>query len=120
MKDKYRQLNSSLDDSRSEISSLSTASISKYIFDGGAKVNTIFHSLKSKETKSVKFKKDQSSKNLNNNNKNAKFTYQKKNGLFIIPEEEEYVPYIKDYEPLDPKFSLKNLIRSPHFKVLKS
>lgn len=38
--------------------------------------------------------------------------YQKKNGLFVIPEEDEYVSYIKDYEPMSNKLKMKNLLKN--------
>jgi len=53
MKNKYKinkdyQSDSGEDDNRSMVSSISTASISKYVFEGGKKANTMFHSLKMK------------------------------------------------------------------------
>lgn len=60
----------------------------------------MFHSLKKKQTSSVK--SERLNKTEEKNDPNAKkFTYQKKSGLFIIPEENEYVPYLKNYEPLN-------------------
>ncbi len=46
----------------------------------------MFQSLKNKETSSVKDHKPKNESNAKTNNE--KFVYQKKNGLFVIPEED--------------------------------
>lgn len=40
-------------------------------------------------------------------------------GLFAIPEEQEYVDYLKSYQPISKDFKIKNLIKSENFKILK-
>ena len=46
--------------------------------------------------------------------------YQKKNGLFVIPEEDEYVDYLKSYKPINDKFAIKKIVRKDNFKVVPS
>lgn len=40
-------------------------------------------------------------------------------GLFAIPEEQEYVDYLKSYKPISKDFKIKSLIKSENFKILK-
>lgn len=106
---------------------MSNASISKYVFEKGKNTSTVFNTLNKQEksnshvakssVKSEKLKKEGSPQG---EKKKQKFAYQKKNGLFIIPEEDQYVTYLKDYEPMSEKFKMKQVLRSENFKVVKS
>lgn len=40
------------------------------------------------------------------------------NGLFPIPEEEEFQDYLSKYKPLDPEFDVGRLVKQPDFHIV--
>lgn len=40
------------------------------------------------------------------------------NGLFKIPEEDEFEDYLKGYKPLNPTFNVRQLVQSRNFHII--
>lgn len=41
------------------------------------------------------------------------------NGFFRVPESKDYKEFIENYQPQKPSFSLKEMLRSPDFRILR-
>lgn len=118
MRIRYKQLlqeDSEEDDNKSVASSVSSASISKHVFNSDNKVNTMFHTLNKKASSnngsSIDKRAESRLKSQSEPQKKEKPLFQKKSGLFVIPEEDEYVDYLKNYKPINENFTIKKLIR---------
>jgi hypothetical protein len=59
----------------------------------------MFHTLSNKTSSNMSSKANKSQPIPDKEKKNP--IYQKKNGLFVIPEEDEFVDYLKNYEPMN-------------------
>ena len=118
----HEMLESEEDDSKSLISSISSASISKHVFQNDKVHNTMFHSLVKKESSGIRSSSSKAEQKVTRQrnvvDKNNK--YMKKSGLFVIPEEDQYVDYLKTYKPLNEKFAIRKIVRKDNFRVVPS
>lgn len=96
---------------RSNTGSDDTYSISSFSVQNKKDSSTIFHVQKKKLE--VKLSNSQIG-----SKKHSKAYSVLSNGLFKIPEEEEFEDYLLNYKPMNPEFDLKQLVKEPNFQIV--